>query len=59
MKSSPDDPANTRSNGPNLVSGTLRAHRDSVAQTSSPAAAPTGLGRMVATQIRVPSRRSR
>ncbi len=23
MKSSPDDPANTRSNGPNLVSGTL------------------------------------
>ena len=24
MKSSPDDPANTRSNGPNLVSGTLR-----------------------------------
>src|SRR5450759_2003427 len=24
MKSSPNDPANTRSNGPNLVSGTLR-----------------------------------
>jgi hypothetical protein len=25
MKSSPDDPANNRSNGPNRVSGTLRA----------------------------------
>src|SRR5882672_4407951 len=27
MKSSPDDPANTRSNGPNLVSGTLTVGR--------------------------------
>ena len=46
MKSSPDDPANTRSNGPNLVSGTLKvaevARKRTVSTTSANSRQPRG-----------------